>query len=190
MVHAENHDMIKWLADRLLGARARRSRATTRSATPASPRARRPTARSALARAARRADPHRPCLGRRGDRRDPQRADQGPQDLRRDLPAISVPHRRRHRHGSRGHQILLLAAAARRGGAGGGVARPRKRHLPGVLVRPRALSLRRDRQAAEGRQDHLQGHRQRRPGHRTARAAAVFRGGAARAASTSTALSR
>ena len=67
----------------------------------------------ALAAAARRADPDRARLGRRGDRRDPRRADQGPQDLRRDLPAISVPDRRRYRHGPRRHQILLLAAAAR-----------------------------------------------------------------------------
>ena len=65
-----------------------------------------------------------------------------------------------------------------------------ERHVPGVLLRPRALSLRRDRQTPEGRQDDLQGHRQRRPRHRIARAAAVFRRGAARAASTSTALSR
>ena len=57
-----------------------------------------------------------------------------------------------------------------------------QRHVPGVLVRPRALSLRRDRQAVEGRQDHFQGHRQRRAGHRAARAAVVFRRGADRPA--------
>ncbi len=51
-----------------------------------------------------------------------------------------------------------------------------KRHLPGVFLGSRALSLRPVRQAAAWRQDHLQGHRQRRPRHRTAPAAAVFRG--------------
>ena len=42
----------------------------------------------------------------------------------------------------------------------------------------------------EGRQDDVQGHRQRRPRHRVARAAVVFRGRRQGAASTSTALSR
>ena len=51
-----------------------------------------------------------------------------------------------------------------------------KRHLPGVFLGSRALSLRRLRQAAAWRQDHLQGHRQRPARHRTAPAAAVFRG--------------
>ena len=125
---------------------------------------------------ARRADPAGSRLGRRGDRGHPQRPDQGPQDLRRDLPAISVSDRRRHRqarHG--GRQILLQPAAARPRGAGGGVDRFAQRHLPGVLVRSRALPLRRFRQAAEGRQDHLQGNRQWRARDRAAAAVAVFR---------------
>src|SRR5258707_11364080 len=45
MVHAENHDMIAWLADRLLD-KGPRSRATTRCRMRGSPRARRPTGRS------------------------------------------------------------------------------------------------------------------------------------------------
>ncbi len=43
MVHAENHEMIKWLTARLLE-RGLARRAITRSATPGSPRARRQTA--------------------------------------------------------------------------------------------------------------------------------------------------
>ena len=57
------------------------------------------------------------------------------------------------------------------------MARPGQRHVPGVFLRPRALPLRRDRQAVKGRQDDVQGHRQRRSRHRIARAAVVFRRG-------------
>ena len=75
MVHAENHDMIKWLTARLLDrglgapryhavshARLAEGEATNRAVT--------------LVAIARRADPARPCLGRRGDRGHPQRPDQ------------------------------------------------------------------------------------------------------------------
>ena len=42
------------------------------------------------------------------------------QGLRRDLPAVPVPHREGHRQaGPRGRDVLLQPAAARRGGAGG-----------------------------------------------------------------------
>ena len=143
MVHAENHDMIKWLTDRLLerglvaAALARGQPCPARRGRGDQPR-RRPVA------AARRADPDRPCLGRRGDRRDPQRPDQGPQDLRRDLPAIPVPDRRRHRQaGLEGAKFCCSPPprdAAAQEAVWHGLA---ERHLPGVLLRPRALSLRR-----------------------------------------------
>src|SRR6476659_4885509 len=71
MVHAENHDMIKWLTARLLdrGLGAPRYHLI-------------PTAR--------RADPAGSRLGGRGDRGHPQRPDQRPENLWGDLPAISV----------------------------------------------------------------------------------------------------
>ena len=112
MVHAENYDMIRWLTARLLEhglgapryhavshARLAEGEATNRAVN--------------LRAAARRADPARPCLGGRGDRRDPQRPDQGPEDIRRDLSAISVPDRGRSRQiRARRRQILLQPAAA------------------------------------------------------------------------------
>ena len=63
---------------------------------------------------------------------------------------------------SRG-RMRLQPAAARPGVAGGDLARAQGRHLPGALVRPRALPLRRVGQAAEGRADDVQGDGQRRP---------------------------
>ena len=98
MVHAENHDMIQWLADRLLanGLSQPRYHAVSHTRIAEGEATNRAVALAELLDV--------PLLivhvsAARGDRRDPRRADQGPQNLRRDLPAISVPDRRRHRHG-------------------------------------------------------------------------------------------
>ena len=112
MVHAENHDMIKWLTARLLerGLGAPRYHAVSHARLAEGEATNRAVALSQLLDV-----PilHRPRLGRRGDRGDPQRADQGAQDLRRDLPAISVPDRRRHRQ-ARTSRAPNSAAARRR----------------------------------------------------------------------------
>ena len=94
--------------------------------------------------------------------------------------------RRRSRPaGPRGRQMDVQPARARRGGSRGDLARRAERHLSDRLVRPRALSLRRDRQARQGAEPRLQADRERHPRHRAAPAAAVLRRRAARAGSTS-----
>ena len=189
MVHAENHDMITWLADRLLeqGHGAPRYHAVVHARIAEGEATNRAVALAELldvpmlivhVSAAEAIDVIRDAqtkgLKIYGET-CPQYLFLTADDIGMDLE---------------GHQILLLAAAARPRGAGGGVARLAERHVPGVLVRPRALSLRRDRQVAERRQDDLQGHRQRRARHRTARCRCCFPRASERAASTSTALSR
>ena len=141
MVHAENYDMIRWLTERLLerGLGAPRYHAVSH-------------ARLAEGEATNRAVNLAQLLDvpillvhvSAAEAIDVIRNAQtkGPQDLWRDLPAISVSDRRRHRQaGPRRRQILLQPAAARRGRAAGSVGRAQKRHVPGVFVRPRALSL-------------------------------------------------
>ena len=91
----------------------------------------------------RRPDAHRARLRSGGRRRHPPRAGPGAADLRRDLPPVPVPDRRGprpRRHG--GREVLLQPAPARRRQPGTGLARARQRHVPGVLLRPRALPLR------------------------------------------------
>ena len=91
-------------------------------------------------------------------------AQTGPQDLCRDLPAISVPDRRRHRQArDGGRQVLLQPAAARPRGAGGGVdaacATARSRCFP-PTTRPTAST--RSGKLPKGDKTDLQGDRQRR----------------------------
>ena len=50
-----------------------------------------------------------------------------------------------------------------------------QRHVPGLFLRPRAVPVRRDRQDPARRADHVQGDGQRRPRHRDAPADPVFR---------------
>ena len=62
--------------------------------------------------------------------------------------------------------MVLQPAAAGFGGAGGGVGSAEGRHLPDLLLRSRALSVQREGQDPQGRQDDLQGDCQRRAGAR------------------------
>jgi dihydropyrimidinase len=107
MVHAENYDAIRFLTDRLerAGKTAPQYHATSRPI---------PVEREATHR--RRADHDRSRRQPRGHGRDPPRPATRPEDLRRDLPAISGADRkgpRRPQHG--GAQVRLLATAARQG---------------------------------------------------------------------------
>ena len=164
MVHAENHDMIQWLAHHLVDqghvapkfhaiahARVAEAEATNRAIS--------------LARLV-----DAPLLlvhmsESRGHRDAAPGAEEGAEDLRRDLPAIHRAHRRRHGQARRrGRHVVLQPAAARFGGAGGGVGGAEGRHLPDLLVGPRALSVQREGQDPQGRQDDLQGDGQRRAG--------------------------
>lgn len=66
-----------------------------------------------LARVMRRPALRRPCVSRRSGRRARGRPRQGPQCLRRDLPAVPLPvHRQSRRAGLRGRQVRLLDAPA------------------------------------------------------------------------------
>ncbi len=78
--------------------------------------------------------------------------------------------------GLEGRQVDVQPAGARCRGPGGDLAGPAQRHLPDRLVRSRALSLRRQRQARRRARGHLQADRERHPRHRAAPAAAVLRG--------------
>ncbi len=162
MVHAENHDMIQWLAHHLVDqghvapkfhaiahARVAEAEATNRAIS--------------LARWSMR----RCCWSHMSEieaietLRQAQK--KGLKDLRRDLPAIHRAHGRRHGQARRrGRHVVLQPAAARFGGAGGGVGRAEGRHLPDLLVGPCALSVQREGQDPQGRQDDLQGDGQRR----------------------------
>ena len=68
-------------------------------------------------RTGRRADPDRACVGPRGGRADPLGARARPERVRRDLPAIPVPDRRRPRHRRQlpGRALRVQPAAARQG---------------------------------------------------------------------------
>src|SRR5207253_1815262 len=59
-------------------------------------------------------------------------------------------------------------AATRQGGAGGNLGRPRQRHVPGLFVGSRALSVRQDGEDSSRRANHFQGDGERRSGHRDA----------------------
>ena len=175
MVHAEKYDMIRWLTDRLLerGLGAPRYHAISHARLAEGEATNRAVESGPIAR---RADPAGSRFGRGGDRRDPQCPDQGPQDLRRDLPAISVSDRRRHRQ-ARASKAPNSAAARRRA-----TTRRSRRYGPGSppasfrsfrpTTRPTASPARaRCRYGEEGA---LQGGREWRAWHRGAVSAAVF----------------
>src|SRR5439155_870238 len=84
-----------------------------------------------------------------------------------DLPAIPFSDREGHRHRPAGGDVLLQPAAARREGAGSLLARPQGRHAARLFLRP--CALRHGREAAQGREDHVQGDGERRDGARAAR---------------------
>ena len=178
MVHAENDDMIRWLAQAPDRARAMARRSSTASRMTRSPR-REATHRVDLAVApARRAGADRPRLEPGGDRtRSAPRRRCGAEDLRRDLPAVSGPHRRRHGPARRrGREVVLQPAAARQGGAGGDLGRAcataPSRSIPPTTRPTGSMKRRRSRTAT---QTTVQGDGQRRARHRDAPAAAVFR---------------
>ena len=102
--------------------------------------------------AGRRADPHRARVGPRGDRPDPLGPRPRPAHLRRDLPAVPVPDGLEPRRGLRRRQVRLQPAAARQGQPARGVGRLVGRALHHLLVRPRALPLRRSAGQEAGRQ--------------------------------------
>ena len=79
------------------------------------------------------------------------------------------------RDGMDGAMFCCSPPPARQGRAGSDLARHPDRRLPGRILRPRALPFRRNRQAESRPQPVLQGNRQRRTGHRIAPADAVLR---------------
>ena len=177
MIHAENSDCIAWLTERLEleghdGGQVPRHVAAVRR------RARGDAPRHLARRAARRADAAGPRLGQGGDARDPARPGARPQGLWRDLPAIPVPERGGLREaGRRGQQVRLLAAAARHREPGAHLDRAQRQHLPGAVVRPRRLQVRRPaRQEAARRRQELPQDPQRRARRGDPPAAAVLRG--------------
>ncbi len=123
MVHAENDDMIRWIAKRLLerGHGAPNFHGVAHDALAEAEATNRIIMLSRLLGA--------PVLivhvsSPEATERDPRRADPRRADLRRDLPAVPVAHRRRHRQARpRRREVVLQPAAARRGGAGGDLGR-------------------------------------------------------------------
>ena len=176
MVHAENYDAIRFLTDRLeqAGKTEPKYHATSRPI----PVEREATHRAiSLAEIDRRADHDRARVEPRGDGGDRARTAPRPENLRRDLPAISGAHRegpRRPQHG--GRQIRLLAAAARQGKPAGLLAGLGARHLLAVLLRPLSVQVRRPaRQIAAQGQDQLPLGAERHSGRGDAAADFVFR---------------
>ena len=115
MVHAENHDMIRWLAHHLRRARPRRAQVPCHRARRAR-RSRSDQPRDLAVAPCRRAAADRARVGRsRRSRRCAQAQKKGAADLRGDLPAIYLSHGRRHGQARRrGRDVLLQPAAARR----------------------------------------------------------------------------
>jgi hypothetical protein len=143
MVHAENNDMIRWIAKRLLerGHVAPRFHVVSHD----------PLAEAEAA--------HRARVGYRGCTRDPRGAVARRPGVCGDVPAIPLPHGRRRRPArTRGRDVLLQPAAARRRVAASDLGRARERHVRGLFLRSRAVPLRRVGQAAEGRSHDIQGH--------------------------------
>jgi dihydropyrimidinase len=97
MVHAENDDMIRWIAKHLVerGHGAPKFHGVAHAVA-----------------AAGRAGADRACLEPGGDEHHPRRADPGREDLRRDLPAISGAHRRGHGQARRRRRQVVLQPAA------------------------------------------------------------------------------
>ena len=175
MVHAENEDMIRWLSERLVegGRRAPKYHAVSHARLAESEATHRAVALAQLVDV-----PilivHVSAAEAMAEIRRAQ--DQGLRIYAETCPQylfLTAADLDRAGHG--GRQVLLQPAAARRAGAGGAMDRPAQRHLPGLLLRPRALPLRRDRQAERRRQGVVQEDPERRPRHRAAPAPAVLR---------------
>ncbi len=139
MVHAENNEVIKWIAQRLL---ANGNTAPKFHAVAHDPLAESEATHRVIS--SRACSTRRcwwctsPASGRRAT--SAPRRPLGRAGVRRDLPAIPVPQGQRHRPAGAGwRDVLLQPAAARRSLAGGDLGRLAKRHLPGLFVRPRAL---------------------------------------------------
>ena len=94
MVHAENADCIAWLTETLEAA-GHTAPQVPRDVAADGDRARGDASRDRLVGTGGRADPDRARVGPRGDRPDPLGPGPGPAHLRRDLPAVPLPHRRR-----------------------------------------------------------------------------------------------
>ena len=132
------------LPHRPAGARRQDRAALSRGIAADPGRARGDAPRDLARRAGRRADHDRARVERRSDGRNPPRAAARPEDLRRDLPAISRADRegpRRPQHGRR--DVCLLAAAARRGEPEGVLGRAAAARVLAVLLRPLPVPLRR-----------------------------------------------
>ena len=112
MIHAENTDCIAWLTEQLVaaGQTAPRFHATSR---PDARRARGHASRHRVGRARGPAGAHRARVGQRGRGADSLGAGPRPQGLRRDLPAVPLPHRRRSRR-RRASKVPSASAARRR----------------------------------------------------------------------------
>ena len=183
MIHAENADCIEWLTKRLEAA----GRTAPRFHAHARPML---VEREATHRAISLAElVDVPILivhvsGREAVEQIRWARAHGPEGVRRDLPAVPVPDRRRSRHRRQlpGRALRLQPAAARQGEPGGDLGRPERRPVHRVLVGPRAVPLRRTRgQEARRAGGRVPPHPERHPGHRDAPAAAVFRRRAGRA---------
>ena len=151
MIHAENADCIEWLTKRLEAAGRTAPRFHAHVA-PHAGGARGHAPRHRAGRAGGRADPHRARLGPRGRGTDPLGARARPGGLRRDLPAVPVPHRRRpgHRRQLPGRALRVQPAAARQVQSRGDLERAGRRPVHGVQQRPRAVQLRRARRQEAG----------------------------------------
>ncbi len=177
MVHAENSGIIKWISDRLVAAGHTQPRYHAISH-PAAAEAEAINRAITLARFVDAALLIVHVSTPEGAGLVAQARLDGREDLRRDLPAIPVPDPRRPRPaGDGGREVHVLAPGAGRRDAGGAVAAPAGRHLLGLLLRPRALPLRRDRQALRRAGANVQADRERDAGPRPAPAAPVLRRG-------------
>ena len=192
MVHAENHDMIRWIAKRLLERGHRAPKFHVRQRTTRSPRPRRRTASIALSRLL-----DVPVLivhvsGTEAVQTIRAAQTLGAQRLRRDLPAVPLPDGRRHRPARpRGREVVLQPAAARRGVAGGdlGGARATARSRCFRPITRRTASTRRA-SCRKGDQTTFKDMANGVPGHRAAAAAALLRGRGQGPARRSTSSSR
>ena len=125
MVHAEGYDQIKFMTDRL-ERDGKTQPLLSRRLAPRAGRARGDPPGDLPCRTDRHPDHDRACVRPGGDGADPMGARARPENLCRNLPAISGADRRgsqRPQHGYERGQICLLAAAARPRLAGGDLAR-------------------------------------------------------------------
>ena len=181
MVHAENHDMIRWLTDRLLegGHRAPKYHAVSHARVAES------EATSRAIDLARLIDV--PMLIVHVSGAEAAGAIRRAQDLGLRIYGETCPQylfltaADLDRNGMEGAKFCCSPPPSRRREPGGRVARARERHVPGVLLGPCAVSLRRERQARGWPRCLVQADRQRGAGPRATPAAALLRGGGSRA---------